>query len=136
MTARYIIISVVSGILFGMMDGLIHGNPLAARLLAAYKPIARASINIPAGILIDLAYGFAMAGIFLLLYKSLPGETGVVKGLSFGMLAWFFRVLMSAASQWMMFAIPLSSAVYSALAGLVEMLVLGVLYGLTLRPSA
>lgn len=132
---RYILVSVVSGILFAILDGVINANPLAQRLYAVFKPIARTSINPLAGILIDLAYGFIMAGFFLLLYKSLPGETGLVKGVSFALLAWFFRVIMQAASQWVMFNVPIEASLYSLAAGLGEMLVLGVLYGLTLKPT-
>lgn len=135
MILTYIILGLVSGILFGVMDGLLSGNPLAARLLAAYKPIARTAINIPAGVLIDLAYGFIMAAIFLLLYPALPGASGLLKGLGFGLLAWFFRVLMSAASQWMMFKLPASALIYNIAGGLVEMLVIGLLYGLFLEPA-
>ena len=134
MTA-YILTAVAGGILFGVMDGAINANPLARRLYAVYEPIARPSVNVVAGILIDLAYGFIMAGVFLLLYESLPGHAGVVKGLSFGVLAWFFRVVMGAASQWMTFAVPLKAVVYTILSGLGEMLILGMLYGLVLRPS-
>ena len=133
---RYIIVSVVSGILFGVLDGVINANPLAQRLYAVYQPIARTSINPFAGIVIDLIYGFVMAGLFLLLYQSLPGETGWVKGLSFGVLAWFFRVVMYAASQWMMLDIPVETALYTLVAGLGEMLILGLLYGLTLKPAS
>jgi hypothetical protein len=80
-------------------------------------------------------YGFALAGIFLLLYKSLPGGAGLAKGISFALIVWFFRVVMQAASQWMMFSVPGGAILYMLAAGLVEMLVLGILYGLTLRPS-
>ena len=132
---RYILVSVVSGILFGILDGVINANPLAQKLYVVYKPIARTSINPLAGIVIDLVYGFIMAGVFLLLYKSLPGETGLVKGVSFALLAWFFRVIMQAASQWVMFNVPIEASLYSLAAGLGEMLVLGVLYGLTLKPT-
>jgi len=41
---------------------------------------------------------------------------------------------MNVASQWMMFNIPSGTLTYMLLAGLGEMLVMGVLYGLTLRP--
>ncbi len=133
---RYIIVSVVSGILFGVLDGLLNANALARKVFEVYQPIARASINVPAGALIDLAYGFALAGIFLLLYSSLPGETGWIKGVSFAVLVWFFRVVMQAASQWMMYEVPGSTVFYLVVAGLVEMLILGLLYGLTLRPAA
>jgi hypothetical protein len=129
----YIIVSIVSGILFGILDGVINANPLAQRLYEVYKPIAKTSINPFAGIVIDLVYGFILAGVFLLLYKSLPGETGLVKGVSFALLAWFFRVVMHAASQWVMFKVPVEALLYSLVAGLGEMLILGVLYGLTLK---
>ena len=132
---RYIIVSIVSGILFGILDGVIHANPLAQRLYEVYKPIARTSINPLAGIVIDLVYGFVMAGVFLLLYASLPGRTGLVKGVSFAFLVWFFRVVMYTASQWVMFNVPVEALLYSLVTGLGEMLILGVLYGLTLKPT-
>ena len=132
---RYVLVSIISGILFGILDGLINANPLAQKLLAVYQPIAKESLNLPAGIIIDLAYGFIMAGIFLLLYRSLPGESGLVKGISFGLLAWFFRVAMSVISSWMTYEIPQATLLYQLLAGLGEMLVLGILYGLTLKPA-
>jgi hypothetical protein len=100
---RYMTVGVVSGLLFAILDGVLNANPLAQRLFEVYKPIARISINPIAGIVIDLAYGFIMAGVFLLLYRSLPGETGVLKGASFAFLVWFFRVFMSTVSQWLMF---------------------------------
>ena len=130
----YIIVSIVSGVLFGVMDGLIHANPLAVRLFECFKPIAKQSLNMVAGIVIDLAYGFILAGIFLLLYPSLPGEAGLVKGLSYAVMVWFLRVVMSVASQWMTYKVPGKTLLYILLAGLGEMLVLGILYGLTLHP--
>ena len=131
----YVIVAVVSGILFGILDALINANPVAQRLFQVYKPIARTSLNPVAGIAIDLAFGFVMAGAFLLLYESLPGSSGVLRGVSFALIVWFFRVVMSVASQWMMFQVPARTLLYSLAAGLAEMLVLGVLYGLTLSPS-
>ena len=130
---RYVIVSIISGILFGVLDGVINANPLAQRLYEVYKPIAKTSINPLAGIMIDLVYGFVMAGVFLLLYKSLPGETGLVKGASFAFLVWFFRVVMYTASQWVMFNVPIGALLYSLVTGLSEMLILGVFYGLTLK---
>jgi hypothetical protein len=134
--ATYIIVSIVSGILFGVMDGLINANPMATRLYEVYKPIAKPSINFIAGIAIDLAYGFILAGLFLLLYQSLPGAGGLIKGIFFGLIAWFLRVVMSVASQWMMYKVPGKTLLYSLFAGLGEMLILGILFGLTLHPSA
>jgi len=131
---RYIIISITSGLLFGIMDGLIHANPLAQRFYRVYQPIARTSINIPVGIIIDLIYGFLITGVFLLLYSSLPGYTGFYKGISFALILWFFRVVMSAVSAWMMCVIPVGTLFYTLITGLAEMLILGILYGLNLKP--
>lgn len=131
----YILISIVTGILFGFMDGLINANVYAQKYLAVYKPILKTSINIPVGVAIDLVYGFILTWIFSLLYHSLPGESGIIKGLSYGILISFFRVVMSSASHWMMFKISFSTVVYSLLTGLGEMLVLGILLGLTIKPK-
>jgi hypothetical protein len=131
---NYIIVSVISGIVFGILDGLINANPLATKLIEVYKPIAKTSINFVVGMIIDLAYGFILAALFLLVYPSLPGEVGFMKGVSFAFMVWFFRVVMSVASQWMMFKVPVKTLLYSLLAGLGEMLILGILYGLTLFP--
>ena len=130
----YLIVSIVSGILFGVMDGLINANSFARRLYSAYNPIAKTSMNIPAGIAIDLVYGFIMAGIFLILFNSLPGELGLMKGISFAFLAWFFRVVMLTASQCMMYKVPIHTHLYTLVTGLSEMLLLGILYGVTLKP--
>ena len=130
----YVIVAVISGILFGVLDAVINANPLAQRLFQIYAPIARTSLNPVAGIIIDLAYGFVMAGVFLLLYQSLPGSSGLLKGVSFALIAWFFRVVMSVASQWVMFRVPTRTLLYSLATGLGEMLIVGVLYGLTLGP--
>jgi hypothetical protein len=132
---RYIVVSIVSGLLFGVLDGVINANPLAQRLYEVYKPIARTSVSVPTGIVIDLVYGFVMAGVFLLLYESLPGDANFVKGVSFALLVWFFRVVMGVAGQWMTFNVPIATLFYSLVAGLGEMLILGILYGLTLRPT-
>ena len=132
---RYFAVSVASGILFGVLDGLVNANSLALDLYKVYEPIARTSVNMMAGLLIDLVYGFAMAGAFLLLYKSLPGQTGLAKGLGFSILVWFFRVVMGTVSSWMMFELPLATLFYTLATGLAEMIVLGLFYGVTLKPE-
>jgi len=133
--SSYILISIISGLLFAVLDGIINANPLAQRLYQVYTPIAKKSVNFIAGMVIDLIFGFAMAGAFLLLYQSLPGDAGIIKGLSYAVLMWFFRVVMSIASQWMMYTVPLKTLLYSLIMGLAEMLLLGVLYGLALKPA-
>ena len=64
---RYLMVSIGGGVLFGVLDGVIHANPLAQRLFECYKPLARESVKAGAGIAIDLAYGFLLAALFLLL---------------------------------------------------------------------
>ena len=130
---RYIITSIISGVLFGLMDSIINGNPLARELYAIYETISKQSINVIAGLIIDLAYGFIIAGIFLRLYKSLPGKSWFLKGVSFSLIIWFFRVVMYVASQWIMFKIPFPTLLYLICTGLLEMLILGIVYGFALR---
>ena len=130
----YIIVSLVSGILFGVLDGMINANPLGRRMQAVYQPITKTKINLPAGIIIDIVYGFAMAGIFIVLYDSLPGETGIVKGIIYALIVWFFRVVMSAASSWIMYKVPVKTLLDNLIAGFVEMLILGQIYGGFLKP--
>jgi hypothetical protein len=133
--SNYIVISTISGVLFGVLDGVINANPLARKLYQVYTPITKKTLNLAAGIVIDLVYGFVMAGVFWLLYESLPGGSGIIKGLSFAALVWFFRVIMYNASQWMMYSVPLKTLLYSILTGLGEMAILCTLYGLFLEPT-
>jgi hypothetical protein len=115
-TARYLVISIFSGVVFGILDGLVHANPIAQELLLVFQPIARSSVNIPAGIAIDLMYGFVLAGIYLILYR-------------------FLRVVMYVVTAWMMFDVPQTTLFYLLLAGLGEMLVIGLIYGVFLKPE-
>jgi hypothetical protein len=46
-----------------------------------------------------------------------------------------FRVVMGTASQWMMFTVPGEVLVYSLATGFVEMPMLGLLFGLTLKTA-
>ncbi len=131
---RYTIISIIGGILFGFLDVLINANPFAQRLFQVYKPIARTSMNPIQGILIDLLYGFAIAAVFLMLYQSLPGQSGLIKGISLAILMWFFRVVMYALSHWVMFNVSMDLLLYLLVSGLIEMLLLGIFFGLTLKP--
>ncbi len=131
---RFIIISIVSGILFAFLDGLINGNPFAQQLMECYKPIAKPLVNIPVGIAIDIIYGFVMCGIFLLIYGSLPSENPLVKGIIYGLIIWFFRVIMSVLSIYMTQQVPAKTLVYMLLTGLAEMLIIGIFYGLTIKP--
>jgi len=131
--ARFIITAILTGLLFGIMDGLLNGNPYAVKLMECYKPIAKHTINVPMGLLIDLFYGFVISGIYLILRPSLPTEIGVVKGLTYGLGMWFFRVLMGVVSNWMMFNVPAKTLVYLLFAGFMEMIILGIINGIMLK---
>ncbi|MBN1983427.1 MAG: hypothetical protein JW795_17960 [Chitinivibrionales bacterium] len=126
---KFVLVCIVNGILFGILDGVIQGNPIAQRLFEVYQPIAKSSINVFAGMMIDLFYGFALGFLFLVLFKSLPGSTGIMKGISFGIMLWFLRVFMSVLSSWMMFTVPMKTLFYSAFGGFVEMMIIGIAYG-------
>lgn len=130
---NYIVVSLASGIIFGILDGIINANPLAKKLKDSFKTIRRKSINIPAGFIIDIFYGFIMAGAFIVLYNSLPGASAFVKALFFAILIWFFRVFMNLSSQWMMFNISVKTLIYNAVTGLIEMIVITFFYALTLN---
>ncbi|HTT21217.1 MAG TPA: hypothetical protein VMG82_19965 [Candidatus Sulfotelmatobacter sp.] len=130
---RYVAVSFLSGLLFVIMDGLIHANPFARKLFEAYQPLARTSVNAPAGLAIDLAYGFLLTGLFLLLFRSLPGDTSLVRGISFGAMVWIFRVAMGVAGEWMILKVPVSVHAYRLFTGLGEMLVLGAIMGFAFR---
>ena len=132
---RFILVGTISGVLFGFLDGMINANPLAQELFLVFRPIAKTTINVPAGIVIDLVYGFVMAGLFHVLHQSIPGRSGWAKGLNYGLIMWFFRVFMYAVTMWMIFTVPAQTLIYILLAGLGEMLVLGLFYGLTLKPK-
>ena len=132
---RFIIVCLGNGLLFGILDGMLNANPLAQKLYAVYKPISKTTINVPAGIIIDLSYGFIMGALFLLLYTTLPGSSGLQKGFSYALIVWFFRVVMSVASTWMMFKVPVGALAYTALGGLIEMMIIGLMYGLFLKPA-
>jgi hypothetical protein len=131
---RYLSVSIICGILFGVMNALINANPLGKKLNEAFQPIAKTSMNIAAGVIIDLAYGFALAIVFAVLYDGFPGSAGLVKGISFALMVWFFRVVMSTASSWMMYKVPGKTLLYNLSTGLVEMLVIGLICGAWLRP--
>jgi hypothetical protein len=130
---RILAVGLAAGLMFAVMDGLINANPMAQRLYAFYRPIVRESVNAPLGVLFDLVSGIVMAILFVALKPAFPGGWAI-RGIAFGLLAWFFRVAMGSASQAVMFRIPASALVYALLTGLAEMVALGLLYGALLKP--
>ncbi len=94
---RQILVGLMAGVAFLLLDGVLNANPMAQRLYAAYQPIARQSVNALAGSAINLAFGVLLAALFSTLRTSLPGRTKVAKALSFGLIVWFLRVCMRVA---------------------------------------
>ena len=129
---RVVAVGVGAGVVFAVLDGILNANPVARHLYAAYRPIARQSVNAPLGLLFDIVSGIVMAVVFVILRTALPGGS-LAKGLIFGLIVWFFRVAMGVAAQAVMFNVPRSALAYTAASGLIEMLILGSLYGIALR---
>jgi hypothetical protein len=68
-----------------------------------------------------------------LLYKCLYRQT-VKWGGNFAFIIWFFRVVMYATTQWITINVPIATLLYIIVTGLIEMVLLFVLYGITLKP--
>lgn len=130
---RFLIAALLTGLSFAIMDGLINGNVYAAELMKYYDPIAKHTINVPVALLIDLFYGIMITGIYKIIFPVLPTGSAMIKGIIFGTGMWFFRVVMSVISSWMMFTIPAKTLIYMLLTGLLEMTVLGIINGLILK---
>jgi hypothetical protein len=134
---RQVVVGLVAGVAFLILDGVLNANPLAQRIYAAYQPIARPSVNALAGSTVDLAYGVILALLFVRLRRSLPGNTSLMKGVSFGLMVWFLRVFMRVAGEWVMTIVPPSAHAYTLLAGLVQVLLVAVTISLLLpQPPA
>ena len=132
---RFVGASIGIGVAFAVLDGVVNANPLAQTGCAVFDPIARPGINVVAGIAIDLAYGLALCAIFRRFYAALPGAAPLLKGMSYALLVWFFRVVMNAAGQWMVLTIPDLTVAYTLAAGLLEMVILGGLLALIAGPT-
>lgn len=132
---RFLVVGLTSGILFAFADGVVNQNNLARAMYEYYKTIARPEAHISWIIGAFMLYGFVMTWIFEVLYNSLPGKSGLAKGTSYGIIAWFFRVFMYAITQWLIIAVPPKAIAYIMLAGLAEMLVMGWFYGIFMKPE-
>ncbi len=133
---RQVLVGLGAGVVFLVLDGVINANPLARRLYAVYQPIARPSVNAFAGSAIDLAYGIVLALLFVALRDSLPGQTDLLKALSFGLIVWFLRVVMRVAGEWVVTTVPERVHGYTLAAGLVQILVVCALIGWLLPKSS
>jgi len=129
---RQVVVGLVAGVAFLILDGVLNANPVAQRVYAVYRPIARPSVNAAAGSAVDVAYGLILVVLFVTLRHCLPGGTSLTKGMSFGAMVWFLRVVMRVAGEWVMTTVPSSTHAYSLLSGLVQMLFVAGLIALLL----
>jgi hypothetical protein len=129
---RQILVGLIAGVAFLLLDGVLNANPMAQRLYAAYQPIARHSVNALAGSTIDLAFGVGLAALFSTLRPSLPGRSWVAKALSFGLIVWFLRVCMRVAGEWIVTVVPAAVHAYTLAAGLIQMLIVAGIIALLL----
>ena len=129
---RRIFVGLIAGVALLMLDGVLNANALAQRLYAVYHPIARPGVNAIAGSAIDLAYGVILVAIFVTLRPSLPGRTRLMKGLSFGVMVWFMRVVMRVAGEWVTMTVPNATHAYTLAAGLVQVLLVAAIIALLL----
>ena len=129
---RQILVGLVAGLAFLVLDGVLNANPLAQKLYAAYQPIARVSINAVAGSVIDLVYGVLLVLLFVVLHASLPGQTNLTKALSFALVVWLLRVVMRVAGEWVMTVVPARVHAYTLGAGLLQLVLVACIIALLL----
>lgn len=120
------------GIAFGILDWIVYANPMVKNLKNIYEPVSRGLIHVTANFFIDIIYGIILCVFYLLLYNSLPGY-GIVKGLIYGILMWFLRIAILTFTQWMVYTTSIGAIIYMVFAGLIEMIIIGVLIGLLIR---
>jgi len=129
---RMLLAGIVTGVLFMVLDGLI--GFASNRVLKRYVdlPIWRTQFNPAATAAVDLIYGLILAAIFATIHAGIPGE-GLAKGVFFGVILWFLRVVMMVSSVRAMLNVPDPVLAYWLMSGLMEMLVLGGVLGLIYR---
>ncbi len=132
---RQVLVGLAAGVVFLVLDGVLNANPLAQQLYAVYQPLARPGVNALVGSAIDLAYGVILAWLFVRLAPSMPGRTRLAKGLSFGLMVWFLRVVMRVAGEWVVTTVPPATHIYTLAAGLAQVLLVAVMIA-ALLPQA
>jgi len=131
-----LLVGLGAGFVFLVMDGLIHANPMAKKVYAVYISLARQSVNALAGSAIDLAYGIALTFLFSTLSPSLPGRSSMAKAMMFGLIVWFFRVVMNVAGEWVSTTVPPETHFYTLLTGLAQVLLVSAFIGWLVRPAS
>ena len=126
---NFIITGIIIGFIFLLLDMLfaIITNPL----LLPYSdlPIWRIPPNILAGTVFDFINGFILVGVFMVIYKGVPG-TGWKKGVNYGIIVGLFRVVMMSFSTIVMYAIPIEIVTVGLISGYIEIIILCIILSL------
>jgi hypothetical protein len=127
---HYLIVSIGSGLFIMLLDTAMPTNKihmLGCRQAENYNRILK---NLSNGWATYLLYGFVVTNIFFCFNEKLPGMSGIMKGLSFGLGIWFLRVAFVAPFQRINRNINISKLYYDLMSGLGKMLIIGLFYGL------
>jgi len=129
---RVIIGGIFIGLLLlvlGVISGFFSVEVFKLPIFVSDSTLWRHEFNPALSIFLDIIYGIVLAGLFNLLYMSIPGE-GVVKGISFGLIIWFFKVVMAMGSIRIMFNVSDKILIYWTFSGLVELAIIGSVLGI------
>ena len=122
--AMFLILDMIFGLLGGLITTVITGE-------AVVQP-GNMESKILWGILFEVINAFILVSIYSIIYRSLPGK-GWLKGLSYGFIIWGLRVLMWAFTNFIMFDISSVLLFITAILGLFEVLILGVIIAVLYR---
>jgi hypothetical protein len=129
---RVIIGGIFIGLLMvtsGMISGFFSVAVFKLPMFVSDSTLWRKEFNPALSILLDISYGIILAGLFNLIYMSMPGK-GVVRGIAFGLIIWFFKVVMAMGSIRVMFNVSDKILVYWTCTGLLEFLMVGMVLGI------
>ncbi|MFH1784658.1 MAG: hypothetical protein ABH868_07220 [bacterium] len=113
----------------GVMSGFLSVSVFKLPIFVCDSTLWHQQFNPALSVFLDIIYGIILAGLFNLLYMSIPGE-GLMKGISFGLIVWFFKVVMAMGSIRVMFDVSNKILMYWTFAGLVEMMIIGSVLGI------
>ena len=116
---------IVSGVVSGFFSVSVFKMPM----FVSDSTLWRQEFNPYLSVSLDIIYGIILAGLFNLLYMSIPGE-GIMKGIAFGLIIWFFKTVMAMGSIRVMFNVSDKVLIYWTFCGLLEMLVIGTVLGI------
>lgn len=116
---------IVLGVILGFFSVTVFKLPM----FVSDSTLWRKEFNPILSVCLDIIYGIILAGLFNLLYIGIPGE-GILKGISFGLIIWFFKVVMAMGSIRIMFNVSDKVLLYWTFSGLFEMLIIGTILGM------